>query len=298
MSYNNQQYGRGEGYEGRSNEGYGNQNYNQNQSQNQGGYGGGGGYGTGSSNEYYDNNSNRNQHQNQYGDQGYNNQQGQGQSYGQSQGQGQGSYGSGGYNTEVNSQTPTSHAGYNAQFSSSSASASNYNSNTNTNPSPYNSTDLSSAVNHASEHHSSEDKSLFSTALSFLTKDDKNTSNTDLDEQQVVNAHQAMYGSGSSSSQKHDSSTVGAGAAIEALKMFTSGGKDDGGMDKNKLIGLAMAQAGKLWDEKNGNGGNVSGDKQSAINSAAEVALKMYLKSQGVGLGALGVVLVGFWGLL
>lgn len=44
--------------------------------------------------------------------------------------------------------------------------------------------------------------------------------------------------------------------------MFSGGssgnsGSSDGGMDKNKLIGLAMAQAGKLFDEKNGSGGNV-----------------------------------------
>lgn len=69
-----------------------------------------------------------------------------------------------------------------------------------------------------------------------------------------------MYDSGSSD-QKHDSNTLGAGAAMQALKMFTGGNENSdssgGGMDKNKLIGLAMAQAGKLWDEKNGSGGNV-----------------------------------------
>lgn len=69
-----------------------------------------------------------------------------------------------------------------------------------------------------------------------------------------------MYGSGSSN-EKHDSNTVGAGAAMQALKMFAGGnessGSSGGGMDKNKLIGLAMAQAGKLWDEKNGSGGDV-----------------------------------------
>jgi hypothetical protein len=69
-----------------------------------------------------------------------------------------------------------------------------------------------------------------------------------------------MYGSGGDN-KTHDSNTVGAGAAMQALKMFTGGGNsgssgNEGG-DKNKLIGLAMAQAGKLWDEKNGSGGNV-----------------------------------------
>lgn len=73
-----------------------------------------------------------------------------------------------------------------------------------------------------------------------------------------MNAHQAMYGGGSDE-RSHDSGTVGAGAAMQALKMFTGGGgSSDGGMDKNKLMGLAMAQASKLWDEKNSTGNVVS----------------------------------------
>ncbi|KAJ5336650.1 hypothetical protein MYU51_005683 [Penicillium brevicompactum] len=158
----------------------------------------------------------------------------------------------------------------------------------------YGSDDFSSAADHAQEHHGSEDKSLFSSALNFINdrKGQYSGSGGDVDEQHAVNAHQAMYGSGSNSNQNHDSNTVGAGAAMQALKMFTGGGSggssSDGGMDKNKLIGLAMAQAGKLWDEKQGSGGNVSGDKQSAVNSAAEMALKMYMKSQGGGVGGTG----------
>ncbi|KAJ5085238.1 hypothetical protein N7532_010009 [Penicillium argentinense] len=154
-----------------------------------------------------------------------------------------------------------------------------------TGPPQYNDDDdFGSAAHHASEHHGSEDKSLFSSALSFLQ--DRKSEYSDparyeVDETHAVNAHQAMYGGGSDEGRSHDSGTVGAGAAMQALKMFTSGGSSDGGMDKNKLIGLAMAQAGKLWDEKQASGANVSGDKQSAINSAAEMALKMYMKGGG-----------------
>lgn len=118
--------------------------------------------------------------------------------------------------------------------------------------------DFSGAAMHAQENDSNEDTSLFSSALNFL-KDRKNDDN-DVDEEKAANAHQAVYDSGSSD-QKHDSNTLGAGAAMQALKMFTGGNENSdssgGGMDKNKLIGLAMAQAGKLWDEKNGSGGNV-----------------------------------------
>ncbi|KAJ5183789.1 hypothetical protein N7492_001405 [Penicillium capsulatum] len=154
--------------------------------------------------------------------------------------------------------------------------------------------DFSSAAAHASEHHSDGDKSLFNSALSFLNERKDALSQSDkyeVDESHAVNSHQAMYGSGSSTGS-HDSGSVGAGAAMQALKMFTSGSGSEsgsgGGMDKNKLIGIAMAQAGKLWDEKQGSGANMSGDKQSAVNHAAEMALKMYMKGQGNGLGGTG----------
>lgn len=75
----------------------------------------------------------------------------------------------------------------------------------------------------------------------------------------MVKAHQSTYGS--SSSGGHDSDTLGKGAAMQALKMFSGGGgsssDSSGGMDKNKLIGIAMSQAGKLYDEKNGSSGSV-----------------------------------------
>ncbi|KAJ5999887.1 hypothetical protein N7481_000296 [Penicillium waksmanii] len=153
--------------------------------------------------------------------------------------------------------------------------------------------DFSSAAHHASQEHSSEDRSFFDSALSFIKErkgEYADTSKYEVDEAHAMNAHQAMYGGGGDE-RSHDSGTVGAGAAMQALKMFTggggSGGGSDGGMDKNKLMGLAMAQASKLWDEKNASG-NVSGDKQSAVNSAAEMALKMYMKGGSGGIGGTG----------
>jgi hypothetical protein len=121
--------------------------------------------------------------------------------------------------------------------------------------------DFSSAAQHASQHHSTEDTSLFSTALGFLNQHKSqftDPSRYEVDEQHAVAAHNAMYNDGGNEEgQRHDSSTVGAGAAMQALKMFTSGGASDGGMDKNKLIGMAMAQAGKLWDQKEGSGASM-----------------------------------------
>ncbi|EEP77855.1 predicted protein [Uncinocarpus reesii 1704] len=109
----------------------------------------------------------------------------------------------------------------------------------------------------------------------------------------MVGAHQALYGGQHEGGDrgKVDADFLGSGAALQALKMFSSGEgrqSQSGGHDQNKLIGLAMAQAGKLWDQQNQQG-QVATDKQSAINSAAKMALKMYLKNQSGGkLGGVG----------
>ena len=50
---------------------------------------------------------------------------------------------------------------------------------------------------------------------------------------------------------------------------------------QNEFVGMAMAQAGKLYDEKQSSG-KVHGEakKQDAVHEAAETALKMYMKSE------------------
>ncbi len=57
------------------------------------------------------------------------------------------------------------------------------------------------------------------------------------------------------------------------------------------LIPLLGEPASKLFDQQSGMG-NVQGgtDKQSAINSAGKMALQMYMKSQGGGGGASGLM--------
>lgn len=120
--------------------------------------------------------------------------------------------------------------------------------------------DFTSALHHAQNHHGSEDPSLFNKAVSFLqnNKDEyADPSRYEVDEDHAIRSHQAMYGGGGGDGEVHDSRSVGAGAAMQAVKLFTSGGAQDGGMDMNKLIGLAMANAGQLWDEKASSGGNM-----------------------------------------
>lgn len=120
--------------------------------------------------------------------------------------------------------------------------------------------DFSSAARHASEHHDNGNSSFFDNALSFLNEKKSSLANHEsyeVDQEHVVASHQRLYGGGDPSSESHDSGSVGAGAAMEALRHFTSGGGSDGGFDKNKLIGMAMAQAGKLWDEKQSGGASM-----------------------------------------
>ncbi|KAL4790481.1 hypothetical protein BDV19DRAFT_394052 [Aspergillus venezuelensis] len=143
--------------------------------------------------------------------------------------------------------------------------------------------DDDTAVSHATAQSSSSDNSLFSSALQFIKE--RNIDKDDIDEEHAVNAHR-QYENGEGGNM--DSRDLGAGAAMQALKMFNSGsGGESGGQDKNKFIGLAMAQAEKMWEEKAGKG-EASGDKQSAINQAAEMAFKFYLKSQMSGSSGTG----------
>ncbi|KAL2009517.1 hypothetical protein VTN00DRAFT_5324 [Thermoascus crustaceus] len=161
--------------------------------------------------------------------------------------------------------------------------------------------DFSGAISQARHHADDDDdvkkSSFFSEAISFLKQNKGrftgSDNDNDLDDQKFIGAHQSLYGGGESESgSSHDANSLGMGAALQALKLLTASpeGEDQsqgGGSAKDKLIGLAMAQAGKLWEEKHG-GGSVDGDKQSAINAAAEMALKLYLKSQGSGLNGTG----------
>ncbi|MCJ1426538.1 hypothetical protein MMC29_004441 [Sticta canariensis] len=157
------------------------------------------------------------------------------------------------------------------------------------------------ALSHAHQHSSyggssSDESSLFSNALGFLSGNKQEIVQDDnVNESQVMDAHQALYGEGRHQ-QQHSSETVGAGAAIQALKMFAGGGSgaeqtgsQGGGNSQNKFIGMAMAQASSLFDKQSSQGNvDPSASKQNAVNSAAKMALKMYLKNQGGGGGGPG----------
>jgi hypothetical protein len=79
--------------------------------------------------------------------------------------------------------------------------------------------------------------------------------------------------------------------------MFTGGGGGgnmgggQGQGSQNQFVGMAMSEAGKLFDQQSSQGQVAPGaDKQSAINSAAKMALSMYMKGQGGGGGSGGLM--------
>jgi hypothetical protein len=123
--------------------------------------------------------------------------------------------------------------------------------------------DYSSATQHAQRHRpeggsggtGAGESGLFGEALNFLKQNQGRFANEDVDESHMVSAHQSLYGGGGQE-RPQDSNTLGAGAAMQAVKMFTQGGSS--GTDKNELIGMAMAQAEKLWDQQSGSGNVVS----------------------------------------
>jgi hypothetical protein len=77
---------------------------------------------------------------------------------------------------------------------------------------------------------------------------------------------------------------------MQALKMFGGGsaGSASGAGGQNQFIGMAMAQASKLFDQQSASGNaHPEATKESAVSSAAQMALQMYMKSQGGGASGL-----------
>lgn len=173
--------------------------------------------------------------------------------------------------------------------------------------------DFGGAVHHAQQHAGdSGDHSLFEQTLGHLQSNRQNIGSQDLDENYAVTAHRALYSGGGGqsgpASMGHSSQSIGAGGAMEALQKFTGGGgasggsggagmgvgSQGGGGDKNQFIGMAMAQASKMFDQQSGSGNVQQGaNKQSAVQEAGEMALKMYLKSQTGGSSGGGGGLMG-----
>lgn len=115
--------------------------------------------------------------------------------------------------------------------------------------------DFSGIENHANNHAGdSGDRSLFSSALSMIKQNAGELQNESVDEEHAVKAHKKYYGGkhgGGGDRGEATSSGMGAAAAMQALKMFNSGGSigGSGGQGSQEFMGMAMGQAAKLFGE-------------------------------------------------
>ncbi|SCZ99032.1 BZ3500_MvSof-1268-A1-R1_Chr7-1g09363 [Microbotryum saponariae] len=132
--------------------------------------------------------------------------------------------------------------------------------------------------------HSGEDEGMFAQAMHFVKQGQHE--NNDIDEQAAQQAHAQAYGDQDSSNMSTNG--LGAAAALQAMKKFTSGNQGQqqsqssgGGGFQAQLISQAMAEASKLFDQNGGTGDG--GSKQDAVGSAGKMALQLLLKSQASG---------------
>ncbi|GAP84365.1 putative beta-flanking protein [Rosellinia necatrix] len=147
--------------------------------------------------------------------------------------------------------------------------------------------DWKDAAQHASDHAGdSGDADLFSNLLGALGKKKQHLADEDIDEDEAVRTHKKYFQDDDDDGKEADDRSMGSAAAMQALKKFAGGesGNTDKTSSQGAFVALAMAEASKLFDKKSSEG-KVSGDssKESAVMQAGEVALKMYLKSQGGG---------------
>lgn len=143
--------------------------------------------------------------------------------------------------------------------------------------------DLRDAHEHASRHAGdSADSSLFSTLLGTLQQKKASLAQEDIDEEDAVKQHRRHYEA--DDDNEVDDRSMGSAAAMQALKLFSGGGSGStaSGNSQSAFVGIAMAEASKLFDQKSSQGKVSSGaSKESAIMQAGEMALKFYMKSQG-----------------
>lgn len=119
-----------------------------------------------------------------------------------------------------------------------------------------------SRAREVAEQHAGGDSSLFATALGFLSGREKDLEHGDVDEGEFVRNHRDIYGGeqqdGGGEGDRKDPQGLAQAAAMQALKKFTGGGGGGGGgasgQDQNAFIGLAMAEAAKLFDSQSSKG--------------------------------------------
>ncbi|KAM4058563.1 beta-flanking protein [Hirsutella rhossiliensis] len=138
---------------------------------------------------------------------------------------------------------------------------------------------------------SSGSTDLFSKVVGALGQRKGQIANEDIDEEDVARKHKQAYDDDSHG----DENSLGAAAAMQALKMFGKGGSDSGSSSNKEsqggqgaFLAMAMSEASKLFDVKAAQGKVPEGaSKESTIQKAGEMAMKMYFKNQAKQQGGL-----------
>ncbi|KAJ1018857.1 hypothetical protein NDA16_004661 [Ustilago loliicola] len=128
------------------------------------------------------------------------------------------------------------------------------------------------------------DSSLFSQAASFLQNQG---GNQNVDEQKLLQDHDEVNNKSGSNS----AGQIGNAAALSAIASVLGGGgnsNNSGGGDfKSKLVSAAMSHAADLYDKKDGEG-QAQGNKQDAVNQAAQMAMSLAMKNPSMLAGLVG----------
>lgn len=125
---------------------------------------------------------------------------------------------------------------------------------------------------------SSGSSDLFSSIISAIGQKKSRLAEEDVDEEDAIKKHKKVY---QDDDDDEDDDVLGAAAALQAIKLFNAGETGDK-QSKGALLGLAMSEASKLFDDKASKGKvSSSSSKEGAIQKAGEFAMKLYLKNQG-----------------
>ncbi|KAI8376111.1 uncharacterized protein BYT42DRAFT_573449 [Radiomyces spectabilis] len=137
---------------------------------------------------------------------------------------------------------------------------------------------------YAAQYAPEQDRGVFSSVLQQVKGGKSNASVAESHEiQEAHNSHQQFYGNGGGQGNTQNPNDIGNAAAMQALHNQERSGQGD---SMNAFIGMAMAEASKLFAKQSGGGGHGAGGdsgKAQAIQQAAMMAMKLYMAKKASG---------------
>ncbi|ROT39536.1 hypothetical protein SODALDRAFT_331653 [Sodiomyces alkalinus F11] len=149
----------------------------------------------------------------------------------------------------------------------------------------------SAATEAARQAGSHGDRDLFSNVLGTLGQKKAQVEKEDVDENDILTMYKKFAGGEAGAKEQADEKSLGAAAAMQALKRFNSGEVKGQKDTQGGFLALAMAEGSKLFDDSAKDGRVKQGTtKEGVIQQAGEMALKLFFKSQVKQGGAGGLV--------